>query len=325
VKKYTIKRYRPDDYQQWNAFIGKAKNATFLFHRDFMEYHSDRFSDFSLLVYDGDKLVSVLPANRVGTEVFSHQGLTYGGLITTAKTKLADLTRIFQSVLAFLESNEITALHTKTVPSIYHLIPAEELQYALFLTNSKPERRDALSVIDLQKPYSITKTRKESIRRGRKNGLVIKEETNFQLFWDEVLVPNLDRKHEAKPVHTVAEIEKLHRLFPENIRHFNVYHNGKIVAGTTVFISENVAHPQYVSGQPNKNELGSLDFLYHYLITDVFKDKRFFDFGISNEKQGRKLNEGLVFWKESFGARTITQDFYVTETASHKRLENFLI
>ena len=74
-----------------------------------------------------------------------------------------------------------------------------------------------------------------------------------------------------------------------------------------------------------KNELGSLDFLYHYLITEVYSQKKFFDFGISNEEQGRKLNEGLQFWKEGFGARTVVQDFYEVETGNHSVLEKAVL
>ena len=182
-----------------------------------------------------------------------------------------------------------------------------------------------MAVLDLSKPYTISKTRKECIRRGIKNNLVIKEELDFKLFWEEVLEPNLDKKYKAKPVHSIAEIEMLQRKFPNNIRHFNVYQDDKIVAGTTIFVSENVAHPQYVSGMGNKNELGSLDFLYHYLITSVFMGKRFFDFGISNEDQGKKLNEGLVFWKESFGASIIVHDFYEVKTSNYGLLDTVLI
>jgi len=325
VKNYSIRPYDPEDYTDWNSFIGRSKNATFLFHRDFMEYHSDRFNDYSLIILDGDEWISVLPAHSEDKQVFSHQGLTYGGLVYNEKLKLVEVIAIVEALLSFLNAKGFARLHLKMIPSIYHLKPAEELQYALFLAQAHLERRDSLSVIDLAKPYFISKTRRESIRRGSKYNLLIKEEPNFKLFWDEVLVPNLDKKHQAKPVHTIGEIEKLQRLFPENIRHFNVYHENKIVAGTTVFVSENVAHPQYVSGQDNKNELGSLDFLYHHLITEVFAGKRFFDFGISNEEQGKKLNEGLVFWKESFGASTITQDFYVVETANHHLLNNVLV
>ena len=87
MKNYTVKRYEKNDCTNWNAFIGQAKNATFLFHRDFMDYHSDRFQDYSLVVLDGEKWVAVLPANVVGDEVFSHQGLSYGGLVYSEKIK----------------------------------------------------------------------------------------------------------------------------------------------------------------------------------------------------------------------------------------------
>ena len=325
MKNYTVKRYQENDYENWNAFIGQAKNATFLFHRDFMEYHSDRFQDFSLIVLDGEKWLGVLPANIVGNQVFSHQGLTYGGLVYNEKVKLASVIEIFRSILLFLNDNKMEKLQLKLIPSIYHIKPAEELNYALFLTEAQLIRRDSMAVLDLSKPYTISKTRKECIRRGIKNNLVIKEELDFKLFWEEVLEPNLDKKYKAKPLHSIAEIEMLQRKFPNNIRHFNVYQDDKIVAGTTIFVSENVAHPQYVSGMGNKNELGSLDFLYHYLITSVFMGKRFFDFGISNEDQGKKLNEGLVFWKESFGASIIVHDFYEVKTSNYGLLDTVLI
>jgi hypothetical protein len=325
VENFTILPYQPDYYNAWNAFIGTAKNATFLFHRDFMEYHSDRFSDYSLMVFDGKKMMAVLPANKTGNEVFSHQGLTYGGLVYGEKLKLAQVILIFKSVLKFLHKQKIQALHLKMIPTIYHSKPAEELAYALFLADAKLMRRDSLSVLDLSKPYKLSKDRVKCVRRGENNGLVVKEDNDFKLFWNDILVPNLEKKHSIKPVHSLEEIEKLHQLFPENIRQFNVYHEGKIVAGTTIFVSENVAHPQYISGQNDKNELGSLDFLYHYLIAGVFKDKHFFDFGISNEQQGRKLNEGLAFWKETFGTGTLVQDFYEVQTANYPLLENVLI
>ncbi|MGA9639546.1 MAG: FemAB family protein, partial [Flavobacterium sp.] len=65
MHQYTVRQYQKSDYKQWNDFISQAKNATFLFHRDFMEYHQDRFEDYSLMVFDNEKLVAVLPANRV--------------------------------------------------------------------------------------------------------------------------------------------------------------------------------------------------------------------------------------------------------------------
>jgi hypothetical protein len=325
VKNYSVRIYQKSDYENWNAFIGQAKNATFLFHRDFMEYHSDRFQDYSLIVLDKEKCVAVLPANVLGNEVFSHQGLTYGGLVYNEKMKLASVIEIFKAILSFLDENKIEKLQLKLMPSIYHQKPSEEINYALFLTKAQLTRRDSMAVIDLSKKASMASGRKEGITKGIKNKLQIKEVDDFEEFWNKILIPNLAKKHQAKPVHSLQEITKLKMFFPKNIRQFNVYKDEVIVAGTTIFEVENVAHCQYISGKEDKNELGGLDLLFHQLITEVFKNKRFFDFGTSNENQGRKLNNGLSYWKESYGASTIVHDFYEVESANYNLLDTVLI
>jgi hypothetical protein len=325
LKNYAVKLYEKSNYKNWNAFIGKAKNATFLFHRDFLEYHNDRFQDYSLIVLDKEKWVAVVPANIVGNEIFSHQGLTYGGLVYNEKIKLSSVIEIFKAVLSFLNENNIEKLQLKLIPSIYHQEPAEELNYALFLAEAQLIRRDSMAVIDLSKKISIASGRKEGITKGKKSKLEIKEVDDFELFWNTILIPNLAKKHHAKPVHSLQEMTKLKELFPENIRQFNVFENGIIVAGTTIFETENVAHCQYISGKEDKNELGGLDLLFHHLITEVFKNKRFFDFGTSNENQGRKLNNGLSYWKESFGASIIVHDFYEVKPTNYNLLDNVLI
>ena len=316
LKQYKIKKYDQTYSSLWNNFVADAKNGTFLFHRDFMEYHSDRFEDCSLLVLDEkDKLVAILPANKVGGELFSHQGLTYGGLIYKDNLKLETVINVFHDVLKFLNDIGFEKITIKCIPSIYHVKPADETLYVLFLLEAQLIRRDSLAVIDLEKGYTISKGRMEGVSKGIKNESKIVEESNFEKFWNSILIPNLKEKHNALPVHSLKEIEYLYSKFPKNIRQFNVYKNGEIVAGTTIFESHQVAHAQYISANSSKNELGSLDYLYYNLITNVFKDKKFLDFGISNENNGKTLNSGLSFWKESFGASTIIQDFYEVSTS----------
>ena len=326
MKNYIVRKYQPTDYLSWNEFVATAKNATFLFHRDFMEYHSDRFQDFSLLIFDENQnLKAILPANRLEEVVYSHQGLTYGGLILNEKTKLQEVIEITFNLLHFLNENEISTLNLKQLPSFYTKFPSEEMEYLSFIINAKLVRRDSLSVLDLKTDYNFSKDRKQAINRGVKNELIVKEESSFELFWNEILIPNLKQKHQAKPVHTIDEITFLKSKFPKNIRQFNVYKEDKIVTGTTIFESENVAHSQYISGNSDKNELGSLDFLHNYLLKEVFFKKDYFDFGVSNENQGRNINQGLLSWKESFGARTFVQNFYEIETKNYSLLENVLL
>ncbi len=325
MQKYTVRKYLPTDAAQWNEFLLTAKNATFLFNRNYMEYHSDRFEDYSLMVFDKNKLIAILPANKEADVIYSHKGLTYGGIVYGSDIKLSGVILVLRDILKFLSDSGFKLLNIKLIPSIYWDTLADETAYALFVCGASLYRRDNLSVIDRQKPFKFSKDRIKCARRGERNKLQIREEPEFEAFWKKILIPNMNRKHGVKPVHTIEEITKLHQRFPENIRHFNVYHNDKIIAGTTIFLSKNVAHPQNISANELKNETGSLDYLYSHLIHDVFRDIKYFDFGPSTEQNGTKMNSGLLFWKESFGARTATQDFYTVETANYNLLENMML
>ncbi|WP_179344016.1 GNAT family N-acetyltransferase [Winogradskyella ursingii] len=290
-----------------------------------MDYHSDRFEDFSLMVYKDEKLIALLPANTVGSSVFSHQGLTYGGLIYSENLKTKDAILMFQSVMQFLFQNGIKNLMIKELPFIYlENLTNNPLNYLLFKSKAELIRTDMHSVAKV-KNAKFSNSRKEGYKRGLKHDLKVEESESFETFWNEILVPNLRKKHNIEPTHSLEEISLLKSKFEKNIRQFNVYHNDKIVGGTTIFETNNLAHCQYISGNEDKNELGSLDFLHIQLIENIYKDKRYFNFGTSNINAGQNINEGLQFWKEGFGARSITQGFYNVETKNHKLFENVLL
>lgn len=309
----------------WNDFIASAKNATFLFHRDFMEYHKDRFIDHSLLIFKNDKLVAVLPANKIDASLQSHQGLTYGGLVISKKLKLKEYILLFKELLEYLHQQEISSLVLKELPEFYTQGPSQEIQYVAQLTKAITTRIDTASVIDYRNRLPIQSNRLEGVKKADRQGLVLKEEPAFKTFWEEILGPNLERRHSALPTHTSEEISSLHKISPKNIRQFNVYKGDALVAGATVFETKTTAHIQYISGNEQKQELGSLDFLFYHLIEKVFAHKWYFDFGISNEAQGTKLNSGLSYWKECFGARTKVHRQYNFNTENHHLLNDVLI
>jgi len=309
----------------WDTFVTKAKNATFLFYRDFMEYHQDRFEDFSLLVFQNQKLIAILPANKVENQVHSHQGLTYGGLVLGKETKFEMVLNAFKESLKFLNDQQIKLFHLKQIPSIYTVLPSDELQYLMFVLNAKLIRRDTLAVIELNEKLKMSNLRKRGLKQAQKFKLTLKEENKLDGFWNDILIPNLKEKHNTTPVHTLEEIQLLKKRFPKNIRQFNVYKEEKLVAGSTIFDTKNVAHAQYISGNRYENDMGGLDFLHFCLIEEVFKNKKYFDFGISNENSGKNINKGLQFWKEGFGARTITQDFYEVKTENYQQLDKVFI
>ncbi|MDC8001648.1 GNAT family N-acetyltransferase [Aequorivita todarodis] len=322
---YEIKKYQSSQKSLWDSFVKDAKNATFLFHRDFMDYHSHRFTDHSLLIYKDEKLVAVLPANISNTELHSHQGLSYGGLVLRKKATFEETFHIFKNLLLFLKTEGIEVLKLKLLPKIYHHLPSDAIDYLLFLVKASLIRRDITSCVLNENALRITSSnRLRGIKKGNKNELQIKEETNFKLFWNGVLEPNLKQVHNQKPVHSLEEIELLQSRFPKNIKQFNVYKNGQIVAGATIFEAAMVAHAQYISANEEGRQSGGLDFLFHYLLQH-FSHKKYFDFGISNEAQGMKVNKGLLHWKETFGGRSIAHDFYEIKTENHHFLNDIFI
>lgn len=324
MNKFTVIKYHPDYFDVWNNFIQNSKNATFLFHRNFMEYHAHRFTDFSLMVFKKSKLVALLPANFYSNTVYSHQGLTYGGLVLKNDMKFSEVLEVFSSLLSFLNNENISFLEIKLMPSMYCSLPSDELSYLLFLLQAELIKKENLSVVNQSYKIAISNNRLEGVKRGIKHNLKIEESNNFDGFWNTILIPNLNKKHGVMPVHSLNEIKQLHNKFPDNIKQYNVYHEGNLVAGTTMFITKNVAHCQYISGNQDKNILGSLDFLFEKLINEVFADKLFFDFGSSNENNGRTINKGLQFWKEGFGARTVVQEFFKVKTANYKLLNSVM-
>lgn len=321
MSNYRVEKYTKENRLAWDTFISGAKNATFLFARDFMEYHSDRFTDYSLLVYKDDLLYAVLPANIVGDKLYSHKGLTYGSLVLSKSAKLLYTFEAFKALLAFLDAKAISSLELRNIPTFYNTMPSDELSYFLFKANATLIKRDALMVIDTSTKIKFQKNRREGINKAKRNGLTIAVDDNFEGFWNEILIPNLQKKHGVAPVHSLEEIQLLAAKFPDHIKQVNVYKDNVIVAGTTLFLTKTTIHPQYVSGNSDKNAFGSLDLAYDYIINHFDSSKRYFDFNISSEENGTALNSGLIFWKESCGARTYVADNYLIDTACYKTLD----
>lgn len=325
MESYKVIKYSSSNYVEWNNFISKAKNATFLFHRDFMEYHNDRFEDYSLMIYFKQKLVALFPANFNKSTIYSHQGLTYGGLVINENIKLLEVFKAFKKMLEFLFLNDINKVLIKIIPSFYNSQISDELEYVLYKAKAVLAKRDALMVIDYKNKIPFQKNRREGINKAKRFNLTIQVNDDFESFWNEILLPNLSTKHNVLPVHSLKEIKFLASKFPENIKQINVYQDNRIVAGTTLFITKTTLHPQYVSANQEKNKLGSLDFLYDYLINEFPEKRSYFDFNTSSENNGDVLNSGLIFWKESCGARAYISNTYELKTEVYKNLEIKLV
>lgn len=306
---FEIKIYTQEHADEWNSFVENSKNGTFLFNRNYMDYHSHSFHDNSLMVYRKGKLYTILPANRVENVLYSHQGLTYGGFIMSSEVTTLNMLRIFELLNDYLRSIGVSKVVYKPIPSIYHQIPAQEDLYALFRNNAKVVGRDVSSTIFQKNKVKFYKMRMAAARKAKINEVTIRESDDYDVFWS-ILEFNLMDRHKTKPVHSLDEINLLHSRFPDNIRLYLAYKDDVVLGGVVVYISRQVIHPQYCSANSMGKKLGALDLIFDYLINTKYTDVPVFDFGQSTENMGCYLNEGLIFQKEGFGARVILYDIY---------------
>ena len=263
MKDYKISKYKSSDKTEWDSFVDKAKNATFLFKRDFMDYHKDRFEDYSLLILDEkNKLVALIPANKTGTEVHSHQGLTFGGIILLAKQKVESTEIIISSLISYFKSKNISCFRLKTLTEYYNKLSSNEIDYLISKKGATIYCKEMNLAIALQNTFQVSKSKLKHYRKTCNTDISYQIENSFKPFWNNVLIPRLQEKHNTKPVHTLEEIESLAIKFPENIKQYSVYFENEIIAGITIFETEKVVKSQYGGTTDKGEKLRALDFLF---------------------------------------------------------------
>ena len=308
---FDIRRYTPDRKALWDTFVAQSKNGTFLFFRDYMDYHSDRFEDSSLMIYHKSSLYALLPANRRGETLYSHQGLTYGGLLMTEHCKTAEVRDAFRAVNEVLHQAGVRRVVYKHIPWVYAKLPAEEDMFALSnVCRASLLSRDVASVVILNRRLPFSELRRRCLRKAEKAGLTIKESQDCSAFW-YLLEKNLKEKYGARPVHTLGEITLLKSRFPEHIRLYVVYKSETILGGTLLYMDSQTAKTQYISANEEGRRVGALDLLFAKLLEKCSENGvKYFDFGTSNHPENDDLNDSLIFQKEGFGGRAVCYDTY---------------
>lgn len=307
----TLKKYSPEFKPQWDNFVRESRNATFLFLRDYMDYHSDRFRDSSWMAYKGGKIAAILPANVTDDNVLhSHQGLTYGGWILPQRhIDGADVLDIFNAAITQWKEEGYVALDYKPLPYIYASRPSQEDEYALFRLGAARVECNLSTAIPLSEECAYNKLRRRALSRTSSLQFTITEcEDAAPLM--KMVSDCLRDRHDATPVHSVSEMQLLKKRFPKEIKFWLLEMEGEPHAAVCVYDTGIVAHAQYIATTPYGREQNLLTPLFHHLITIEYAPRAYFDFGTSNEEHGNYLNEGLLRQKASYGATGVAYNRY---------------
>lgn len=303
-----VLKFNNSHADQWDNVVKKSKNGIFLFYRNYLDYHKDRFVDHSLMISKNNKVIALFPANEKENEIFSHGGLTFGSLIMDYDIRANEVLEIFEKIRNYYKDRGYTRIIYKAIPPIYHKYFAEEDLYALFRLGAKLFRRDISSVIKIKSKIKFSESKRQAVTKCEKKNIQVVEGSDLEEYWE--LLTEVLSKFNTTPVHSLEEINNLKSLFPDNIRLFEARKDNLLLAGIIIYDFGNVIHTQYMANSQEGRKIGALDFINHTLINDVFNDKEYYSFGISTENQGYILNEGLIQQKEMMGARGITIDFY---------------
>lgn len=308
---FDIVPYSPDRISEWNRFLAQSKNGTFLFDRSYMDYHADRFADSSLMIYDQrGKLFALFPANREKDTIYSHRGLTYGGLVISEKATAVKVCEAMTAINDYLRTAYISKVVYKAVPTIYNALPADEPLYALTeVCHAWLCNRDIASVVSLKKRIQLAELRRRGQKKAANNGVIIDYSNDFASFW-HILEENLQKKYGSHPVHTLDEISLLRERFPDTIRLLAAFHNGKMIAGSVLYITPHVVKTQYISASPEGKALGALDLLFSQLLDNPPGNQQYVDLGTSALDHSTELRQTLISQKEGFGARAVCYDTY---------------
>mgnify|MGYP002623354557 FL=1 len=307
---FDIVRYTESHAEEWNTFVKTSKNGTFLMNRGYMDYHSDRFLDHSLLFFKGSRLYALLPANEEGDTLFSHRGLTYGGLLMDKEVCTADVLTLFDELNVYLRQQGFRRVCYRAIPWVYHRLPSEEDLYAMFWRcGARLQQRMSGTVIFMDAGLRWRKDHRRRLKQAQEAGIRVERNGSMEAFWP-ILNDNLQKKFGASSVHTLDEILLLKSRFPDEIVQYNAWLGDVLVGGITFYVMGHVLHGQYSGTNDTGKELGAMEAIYDQVMYHDYPHIRYLDFGTSNEEGGLILNEGLIAHKEGYGGRTVMYDTY---------------
>lgn len=311
----ALREYLPGEADAWDGLVARSVNGTILHTRRFLSYHGDRFRDRSLMVTNRHgRLVGVFPAAEDPADpsvVTSHPGLTYGGLVHDGRLQGASMINALGMIAEEYRALGFTRLRYKAVPSIYQSGPAADDEYALFRLGAHRYRRDLAAVINVAHRGRVWSGRKGWRRRAVGAGVQTDEGWHDIADYWRILEQNLAGRHEARPTHSLAEIEYLHERFPKEIFLVTARVGGTLAAGNLYSVEGPVLQGRYSATTPEGRQVSASDLVIEQGIT-LARERgcHFYSFGTSTLDEGRQLNEAQYDFKVSFGAGGVMHDTY---------------
>ncbi len=326
--KLRITKYTDENMLLWDQFIeNDSVNGTFLQQRNFLNYHKvGRFEDCSFIIYDKEMIIAVCPACVLwesGRKVFySHGGSTYGGIILHKRLlRIKNLKCVFEKIEEFLIEQKFEKCVLKLTMDLLCRCPQDIVKFYLTYSGYKEikelnlyidyssYKKDILDNFSKMKRRNVSKCLKSEIKLRE-----IQDKAEISCL-HKIITDNL-LKYQTCPVHTAEELSELRNRLGSHIEFYGAYFEGKLIAGTMVFIFHKTkcAHTQYLAADPEYSDMNAMTFIY-YKMVELFMKRgfSFLSWGTVTEHGGKLINWGLANHKEEFGSTYLINSIFEKE------------
>jgi lipid II:glycine glycyltransferase (peptidoglycan interpeptide bridge formation enzyme) len=208
----------------------------------------------------------------------------------------------------------VDELIIRPTPREQHTYPTAYTEFQLSNQGFEIKDRELTNVIDLRR---ITDDRfdiyerscRSKIRKSERNGVEIEEWSEDWESFHEILVKT-QLRHGEEPTHAKSELKQLDKLFPDRTRLCMAYYNEKPIAGIFEFlVNERSNFHFYNCHLKDYRDLAPVNQLLDREIKwSLEQGFDFLDLGTTVEEF--EWNDGLMRFKESFGATGHLRDVY---------------
>ena len=317
---YEILHYSPELDLRFDHFVDyESINGTFLQTRQFLNYHpADRFNDASFALQKSGTLVAYFPGVAIEDTFVSHAGSTFGGpIIAKSFYNGSRLSEILKEADQYLTSH-FKSIRFKITPAIFSEESPDLLEYTLEHLGYT-RHTELSSFCSLQTSVDPLENCDKECRRifkkseipGIKYGDLCTTK-DFEQFYSFLEMSK--SKHHVRPVHTLQELYDLKDVhIPNHIRFRGIWDGDTLVAAMMLFLFDKTKtiHGQYIAPNPDYEKFQPTTALYIRVMREAaLEGYNQISWGISTENGGEYLNENLIRFKESFGAKASVNSIY---------------
>ena len=293
--------------KDWDALVEGAPNGHLMARSGFFRYHADRFEDASLFIRRGRRPLGVLPANRVGETLWSHQGVSFGGLILHPRTHFNHVEAAVSALLEHLRSGGIKSLMYRPAPHPYQVFPREEDVFFLEQAGARRVDTKLHSMILCGEPTALTaKTWNHTVKRSREAGLTVRAGGDADLPAVWALVEAALERHSQRAVHSLDDLALLRQRFPDEVLFMLAESGeGELLSGQVLLRSARTLTLLYVGDAPAGREVNAGTLLLDQVMKAPEHAGSWFDLGQWCDTGSRQGSDSLLQFKEAAGGRLI--------------------